>query len=121
MSESADQKAPECLSLGAAVHVFITSRLPAASDEASSVAPEDGQIWGAIGSLMGLSRAERQERQQELLAAFRPAWAAAGGLPRVTSPKKARVEKRKKTVKQIKSRRAEIAKIAAANQRGSGG
>jgi hypothetical protein len=121
MSESAEQKSSECLSLGDAVQAFVTSRLSAASAEAPNIAPEDGQIWGAIGSLMGLSRAERQARQQEILAAFRPAWVAAGGSPRVTSTKKARVEKRKKAIKQIKNRRAEIAKIAAANQRGSGG
>ncbi len=105
------------MSLLEAVQAFITSRMASESPGTSPEAPEDGQIWGTIGSLLGLTKAQRQERQQEILDAFLPAWIAAGGKARATSPKKARVEKRKKTIKQIKTRRAEVAKIAAANQR----
>lgn len=100
-----------------AVQTFVAARMANGSTDAPPEAPEDGQIWGTIGSLMGLTKAERQERQQEILDAFLTAWIAAGGKARATSPKKVRVEKRKAAIKQIKSRRAEIAKIAAANQR----
>jgi hypothetical protein len=113
---SSENSADQHLSLEAAVAQFVSSRLAESSD-GPKAAPEDGQIWGTIGSLMGLSKTERQARQQEILDAFLPAWIAAGGQPRAMSPKKARVEKRKKAIKQIKTRRAEIAKIVAANQR----
>lgn len=108
----------EQLSLTAAIQSFIETRLVSASPDAPIEAPEDGQIWGPIASLMGLSKADRQKRQQEILTAFLPAWIAAGGKPRAIDPKKARAEKRKMTVKKIKNRRAEIAKIVAANQKG---
>jgi hypothetical protein len=113
---SSEDSADQHLSLEAAVAQFIASRLAESSD-GPKAAPEDGQVWGTIGALMGLSKTERQARQQEILDAFLPAWIAAGGQPRAMSPKKARVEKRKKAIKQIKTRRAEIAKIVAANQR----
>ena len=117
MTAPADPASPQPQSLAAAVQSFVSARIAAAPAGTPNVAPEDAQIWGTIGSLMGLTKAERQERRQEILAAFLTAWIDAGGVPRTTSAKKARVEKRKQTIKQIKTRRAAIEKIAAANQK----
>jgi hypothetical protein len=118
MSEPVNSSPPARATLSEAIAAFITTRMASLSAASESPqAPEDGQIWGAVGSLMGLSKAERQERQRDILGAFLPAWIAAGGTPRIVSPKKARVQKRKLTIKQIKSKRSEIEKIAAANQR----
>lgn len=103
------------VTLPEAVEAFVATRMSAATP--SPEAPEDGQIWGAIGSLMGLSKAERQAQSGAIVAAFLPVWIAAGGTPRTISAKKARVQKRKTAIKQIKNRRSEIEKIAAANQR----
>jgi hypothetical protein len=114
--ESGENERTEALSLTAAVDAFVASRLAALSTADAKVAPEDGQIRGQIGALMGLSKADRQLRAQDILAAFHAAWIAAGGVPRAITPKKARVEKRKTKLKQIKTKRAQSAKIAAANQ-----
>jgi hypothetical protein len=112
--EDAAPAAP--LSLDDAIAAFVAARMGGAGTAASD-APEDGQVWGTVGSLMGLAKAERQQRRHEILAAFAPAWIAAGGRLRAIDPKKVRVQKRKTKLKQIKTKRAAVAKIAAANQR----
>ena len=100
-----------------AIAAFVAARIAAAPGDAMPEAPEDGQIWGSIGALMGLTKVERQQQQAAILAAFAPAWLAAGGHPRAVDPKKARAQKRKTKLKQIKTKRAAVAKIVAANQR----
>jgi hypothetical protein len=119
MPDHGESPLPSPLTLQEAIVAFVAECIAASTASGRFAAPEDGQIWGTVGSMMGLSKAERKERQHAIVDAFMPAWIAAGGIPRAISPDKARVQKRKKAVKEIKNRRAEIAKIAAANQRGT--